>query len=226
LGANQPQRAIDDVAAVETGLGDERLAKVLEWPHVAPEETLRSYRLIAAGLRGKAHRRLGDLAGAERALEARQALVKQRLDRTGVDEHLRALALVEAQLADVARERGDAKRAADWIKKALAHSDEFVKRTGVPLDADQLDLLWLATELRLATGQKLGFNLKKRLREAHDKLIALKDPALRSHQRWLEIYLAILGPGTGKARAADDGDEPDGIVGAARGKGFARAQRR
>src|SRR5262249_53223863 len=71
----------------------------------------------------------------------------------------------------------------------------------------QLDLLWLATELRLSTGTKLGFDLRKRLKDAHDKLVQLRDPNLRSHERWLEIYRAILGPGKGKPRAVGDLDE-------------------
>jgi len=53
--------------------------------------------------------------------------------------------------------------------------------------------LRFAAELYLSTGQRLQIKLPKRLREAQDKLVAADDPAFKSQQRWLEIYLALLG---------------------------------
>ncbi|MGZ3408648.1 MAG: hypothetical protein ACXVAN_19490, partial [Polyangia bacterium] len=107
LGADQPRRAVADLDAVDGALRDDRQAPHLEWPHTSAATTLRGYRLIASGLRANAHLRLGELDAAEAALEHRRALAAERLAATGLDEHLRALALTEARLADVARDRRD-----------------------------------------------------------------------------------------------------------------------
>ncbi|HUS64661.1 MAG TPA: hypothetical protein VMZ28_08980 [Kofleriaceae bacterium] len=192
LGAGQTRRALDDLAAVEHGLADREVQALLRWPHVPADEVLRAYRLIAAGLRARAHRALGELALAARALETRHALLEERYKHQKLDEHLRALALVEAQLADVAQERKDAPRAGEWLKKAVAHADALAASTKVPIDADLLDLLWMATELRLSTGVKMKLKLTTRLTAAHDKLVAQPDPKWRSHQRLFEPYLGIL----------------------------------
>ena len=107
LGAGQPRRAVADLDVVDAALRDDRAAAALEWPHTSPATTLRGYRLIAAGLRANAApaaRRARRRAG---ALERRRALAVERLAATGLDEHLRGLALVEARLADVARDRHD-----------------------------------------------------------------------------------------------------------------------
>ena len=69
----------------------------------------------------------------------------------------------------------------------------------MPLHADQLDLLRFAAELYLSTGTKLQLKLPRRMRDAQDKLVASDDPALRVQQRWLEIYLALLGAKTSAA---------------------------
>jgi hypothetical protein len=66
-----------------------------------------------------------------------------------------------------------------------------VTRTRVPLDTDQLDLLWLATELRLSTGTQGTPDLPKRLQLAHDEMARDADPAWRRHQRWFEVFLAL-----------------------------------
>ncbi|MCA1664767.1 MAG: hypothetical protein LC659_10935 [Myxococcales bacterium] len=68
---------------------------------------MRDYRMIAAGLRANAHLALGDLDAAAAALERRRAVAIDRFVASRIDEHLRGLALVEACLADLARDRHD-----------------------------------------------------------------------------------------------------------------------
>src|SRR5205814_10638833 len=51
----------------------------------------------------------------------------QRFARSGLDEHLRALTLIEARWADLAHDRGDAPTAGRWLKSALAHADDGTK---------------------------------------------------------------------------------------------------
>ena len=211
LGANQPARALEDLGFVDGRLRDPAVQARLRWPHTAPEEVLRSYRLIAAGLRAKATRAVGDLAATQRALDARRVELQLRYERTKLDEQLRALALVESQLADVARERGDVPGAVEWTRRALEHADAFARRTNIPLDTNQLDLLWFAAELRVATDTPLKLRLGRRMREAYGIMARERDPAWRNQQRWFEIYLGLLGasPRLRRAAAADgDSDAP------------------
>lgn len=210
LGAGRPARALEDLAFVDGRLRDPAVQARLRWPHTAPEEVLRSYRLIAAGLRAKAARAVGDLAAAERALDARRGDIQLRYDRTRLDEQLRSLALVESQLADVARERGDIPGAVEWTRRALGHADAFARRTNIPLDTNQLDLLWFAAELRVATDTPLKLRLGRRMREAHELMTRERDPAWRSHQRWFEIYLGLLGASPRLRRAAAADGEGEG----------------
>jgi hypothetical protein len=208
LGAGEAQRALADLTFVDERLGDKRVQAQLRWAHTAPAAVLQSYRLIAAGLRANAHLRLGQLAAAERALAVRRTLAADRWKQSNLDEHLRALTLVEARLADVALDRRDGTEAVRWLKLALGHADDYVKKTGVPVHGDQLDLLRFAAELRLdpglrQQGLKLQLNLGRRLRDAHDKLVKERDPAYREQQRWFEIYTALFGT-KGQRRAALD----------------------
>jgi cellulose synthase operon protein C len=195
VGAARYQPALDDLGEVDRALADPAIAATLKWPHVSAEETMRGYRLMAAGLRAKAHRGSGDLEASTRALETRRALVAERYKLQKLDEDLRTLALIEAQLSDVAEASKQAQLAIDWMKKALAHADEFVAKTKLPVDSDQLDLLWMAAELRLSTGVRVKFKLPSRLRAAHDQMVAQKDPKWRSYQSLLEAYIGIMSSG-------------------------------
>ncbi|HEX8953547.1 MAG TPA: hypothetical protein VF945_16940, partial [Polyangia bacterium] len=194
LGAGQARRAVADLDVVDAKLRDAKEAPRLEWPHTTPQTTLRGYRMIAAGLRANAHLTLGELDRAQAALERRRTLAVERLAATGIDEHLRGLGLVEARLADVARDRRDFAAANRWLGLALAHADAYQKKTGVPLHADQLDLLRFAAELRLDGNLQLGIDLPRRLDDAVARLAAEHDPAFRDQQRWLEIHAALLAP--------------------------------
>jgi len=150
--------------------------------------------MIASGLRANAHLKLGELDAAAKALEHRRALSVDRYAATAIDEHLRGLGLVEARLADVARDRHDVAGANHWLGFALDRADTWQKRTGVPVHSDQLDLLRFAAELRLDRQFQLSFDLPHRLDAAVAKLASERDPAFRVQQRWLEIYAALLAP--------------------------------
>ena len=180
----------------------------LVWPHATVEEVVRSYRLITAGLRANAHRRLGELDAAQAALETRRALALERLAQSDIDDHLRAVALVEARLADNARDRHDAAGAARYLGQAPTHAYKLRKRTGAPVERAQLDVLWLAAELRAQTHVDLPFNLPRRLRHAYDRMVKQNDAAWRGYQRWFELYLTLLSP-LRRGRHADGSDVLD-----------------
>jgi hypothetical protein len=83
----------------------------------------------------------------------------------------------------------------------------MVGRTRVTVDRDLLDVLWFAAELRSTTGAQLPFDLTRRLEEAYQATVTMKNPGLRSYQRWFEVYLALTaeaGKGTPAAAVAED----------------------
>jgi hypothetical protein len=193
LGNQDAKKALADLDIVDRELGDPKMLSILNWPHTTPDVTLRGYQLIASGLRANAHLMLGELDGAARALEKRQALALLRYEKSQLDEHLRALALVEARLFDVARDRKSSEDSAKWIEAALAHADDYVKKTGVNLHVDQLDLLRMGAELYFSTGAKLKLKLPLRMRDAYDKMVSERDPDFRVQQRWFEVYIGMFG---------------------------------
>lgn len=208
LGAGEPQRALADLDAFDAALAAPEMKDVLRWPHTQAEEVLRSYRMLAAGLRGQAHRSRGEADAASRALAVRHALIKQRFEQTKLDEQLPILALVEAQLAEAATTRGDAAAAARWLREALAHADTAVRRTQVPLSTDQLTLLWFAAELRLSGSTALRVKLRERLRSAHEQVLKANDPTWRSYARLLEIYVALTDSAKRRTRARPAAQAP------------------
>jgi len=194
LGAGQARRAVADLDVVDGALRDDRAGPALEWPHTTRETTLRGYRLIAAGLRANAHLKLGELAAAQATLERRRALAVERLKSTGLDAHLRGLGLVEARLADVARDRHDVAAANRWLRLALDDTRAYRHKLGLPLLADQLDLIRFAAELRLDGQLQLPLKLGRALNRSVDKMAAAHDAAFRVDQRWFEVYGALLAP--------------------------------
>ena len=194
LGHGDAQRTLSDLDLVDRGLAGDKLADVLVFPHTTPATTLRNYRLMASGLRANAELRLGKLDAAVVTLERRRALAAERYAATAVDEHLRGLALVEARLADVARERHDLAAANHWLGLAYADARAWRKKTGVPLHNDNLDLLRLAADMRLDGQLQIFADLPRRLDHAVGRLAREHDPAFRIQQRWLEVDAALLAP--------------------------------
>ncbi len=191
LGANQPQRALSDLALVDRQLEDKAMTATLRWPHTAPEDVLDTYRLIAAGLRANADRSVGDLAGTTRALEQRRATFASRLKRSDRDEDLRALILAELRLTHTAVDRQTPPEAAKWVGQAADHGAQLVKRTHAKADAAELDALWMAAQVDAAGTTPPPFDLVKRLQDAYGRLIEQHDPAWRTYQAWIEAYLAL-----------------------------------
>ena len=193
LGANQPQHALDVLARVDHDLAAPEVLATLSWPHATPEQVHRAYRLIAAGLRANAESKLGQLADAQRALEARRQLFLDRLHESDADEDVREVTLAETRLAVNSYDQHQMAQAARWLDEALGHADNLVDRTHAPVEPGQLDVLWFSAEL----GAKQSFDLSKRLDEAQRELAAQKAPAWRTYQAWFEIYSALGGkPGT------------------------------
>lgn len=192
LGAGRPTLALGDLGTVERDLGDPKVTAELAWPYASRRDVLRAYGTITYGLLANARRRLGQLDEAGRALAQRRTLVAERLARQDRDQDLQALALVEARLADNARDRGDAAAAARWAGQALDDANAFLRRTHTPVDHAELDVLWLAAALRASTGVALPFNLLRQLRRAYQQMAAQNDKSWRPYERWFEIYLALF----------------------------------
>ena len=207
LGAKHPQRALADLDVVDARIGEPAIQELLLWPHNSAAATLRGYKLIASGLRANADISLHQLDDAARALDQRRAVLVEQQKQAPLDARLRALALVHARLADVERDRGNAVASARWLKLALKDADAFVKKSGVPLNTEQLDILRFAAELRLdhGLGLRLHINMPRRLKKAYEQLVKERDPAFRDQTRWYEIYLALF-RASPKLRAALDDD--------------------
>ena len=193
LGAQRPRVALDALDGIDREMAEPGIGRALLWPHATEEQVTWTYRVIAAGLRARAWLALEQWPEAARALEARRALYDARLRRGAVDEHVRALALVETQLGEVALAQHDGAAALRHAKAALDRLDPVVKRDGDPFDRDQLVTLWLATEARLATDAKASLKLRERLGAGIAALAAADEDKTQGLMRWLEIYLGLLG---------------------------------
>ncbi|AKV00408.1 hypothetical protein AKJ09_07071 [Labilithrix luteola] len=194
LGAEQPNRALADLDAVDRGLSDPGLSANLGWPHATNEQVVRSYRLITSGLRARTLQKIGQLDGAARSLETRRALLEAELAATGREEFVRLLALLEAQRADIAIERRDEKTAAAALKKALEHADNLHDLSKGAVDRDQLDVLWLAAQSNVLSHTPVSSDLPNRLGKAGKLVSTPATPVNRSYARMFEIYETLTGP--------------------------------
>ncbi|HEX5656419.1 MAG TPA: hypothetical protein VFX59_04455, partial [Polyangiales bacterium] len=192
LGANQPQVALSDLDLIEPQLADEALIAQLAPPHVSEPLARRSYGTIVSGLRANANLALGKLDAVASALERRRELYQERYESSEREEDARAVSLIEARLAANASARGDKAAAARWIVQALASADALAGRLAAPVDTDQLHVLSLAAELETLHDVPLPVDLSKRLRDGQARMIAQRNSAYRSHQRWFEIYQTLL----------------------------------
>jgi Tol biopolymer transport system component len=196
LGAAQPAAALADLALIDARLAEPGSLGALRWPHATEDEVLATYRLLALGLRARAHRALEQLPEAARALEGRRQLLLDRLKRKNVDEDLSSLAMVEEQLAENARARKDGASAARWIAFAVGHTDELAKRTATPLHPAGLETLSFAAELYLGgDARDFGFDVPARVRATFADLASKHNPAWRAVERRFERYVALLALG-------------------------------
>jgi hypothetical protein len=204
VGAGKPARALPDLDYVDAHLGDPSVPKLLVWPHATPEHVVRTYRLIAAGLRANACRELGQLDAEALALEARRAILEEQFGETVRIEIEEQQMLVEAQLALNGSQRRDATAAGAWLTKALVHGDELRARSNGVTDRAQLDVLRLAAQLTTSMHAPLVVDLSKRIEAASVELAGRRDPALRIYERWFEIYGPLVSPtATGPTPVAD-----------------------
>jgi hypothetical protein len=194
VGAGQPARALSDLDDVEARLGDPKVAEALRWPHSTAERVVLAYRLVTTGLRARASRALAHLDAEAHAIEARRALLEERLGKTRRVEIEREVLLAEAQLAINAGERGDAPAATLWLGRALSHADDLRARAHGVAGREDLDVVRLAAELTVSMGRSLVANLPGRIDASRADLAARREPALRTQERWLEIYGALASP--------------------------------
>ena len=209
VGAGQPQRALQDLDQAQRQLDDASRTAALKWPHASLDHVLRTYRLIAYGLRAQAYRELKQPDAEGQATTARQALLQDRLGGTHRAEDERATMLADAQLALNAGARRDRAAAASWLSRALAMADDLRARAHGAIDKDQLDVVWLAADLTIELGAPLVPDLSTRLESALGQIAARRDRTLRSYQRWFEIYLAMALPIAGPS-----GPSPAGAINA------------
>jgi len=179
-----------DLTAVQKIFDAPNAGTPLVWAHVAPEDVLRSYRLISSGLEANALRQLGRGVEASRALERRRELLADLFKKSDRDEDLRAVILAETQLADNA---GDREAAARWAAAALDHASAFGERTQTRLPPEERDGLWLAAELAAFHGIRINAATPVRLKNALSELARRPGGGRgRSEARWLEICLALM----------------------------------
>ncbi|RKH64053.1 hypothetical protein D7W81_19280 [Corallococcus aberystwythensis] len=193
LGADKPQRALEDLEQVDRDLATPAVQATLKQAHATPRFVQRAYRIIAAGLRANAEIRLGRMDAAARALEQRRALFLEQFDESDRDEDIRAVTLAELRLAENAVDRRDPAQAARWLGKALEHADSLMARTHAPVDAGQLDVLWFAAQLQSEDTARMPFDVPQRMLQARRTLIEQRDPAWRTYLAWFNIYLALSG---------------------------------
>ena len=191
LGMGQPQRTLEDLDQVERDLATPEVRASLKWARSTPEHVIRTYRIIASGLRANAESRLGNLDAAARALELRRELFLEQFAQLDRDEDVRAVTLAEMRLAENAVDRQDPALAARWLGKALEHADALVARTHAPVDAGQLDVLWFAAQLHSNGSTRMPFDVPERLGKARRSLIDQRDASWRAYLAWFEIYMAL-----------------------------------
>jgi tetratricopeptide (TPR) repeat protein len=192
LGAKQPEKTLVDLSAVQQLLDAPDAAAALVRPHASPSDVLRAYRIVSSGLEANALHQLGREVEASRALERRRELLAALLKESDRDEDLRAVALVEIQLAENALDRGDLEAAARWAAASLEHASALGARTQTPLPQEERDGLWLAAELEAFHGTRVGDALPSRLKNALSELARRSGKRERSEGRWLEICLALM----------------------------------
>ncbi len=189
LGAGQPQRTLDDLVALEPRLRETSFTENLQQPHTSREQVVESYRLITTGLRARASRALGDLEGEHRSLEARRAVLMERIARGKRVEDLYTVSLVESQLADSAAARQDSTTAAKWVDAALTHANDAHAQSNGAISRAELDVVWLASQLELLRAVTLTPAAKKTLEQA--RVDTTNVPRFRLYARWFELGAAL-----------------------------------
>jgi hypothetical protein len=195
LGVGKAREALADLDQVDRALADPVVQRALAWPQVSAEDVRTTYELLRLGLRAQAERSLGRLDDSWKALDARRALLADRLKRRNLDDDLLSLSLAEAQLADLAQAKKLGPEAARYISQSLSHADLYARRTETPLADAQLSALGFAAGLLvhgLAPASAFGFDVPARLRDAFDHLGSTREAARRETLRRFGMYLTLL----------------------------------
>jgi hypothetical protein len=202
VGAEEPRRALADLDDVERRLRDPETVRALQWPHASSAQVVRAYRLIANGLRASANRELGRWDAEAQAVGARQAILEEEFKETHRVEIEKDEMLADAQLALNASRRRDARATANWLERALDRADDLRARAKGVSDREDLDVLCLTAELTVSMRETLVEHLPRRIEVALAEMAARREPSLRSYERWLEIYGALVGPAGASSNTA------------------------
>jgi hypothetical protein len=194
VGAKRPERALPDLDVVDRQLADPATLATLQWPHATVSQVANAYRLIASGLRARASQELDRFDAEARAIGVERVILDEQLAQTNRPETAKQEMLAEAQLALNAGERRDAAATGLWIGRALHRADDLRSRVSAATDKELIDVLWLAAELTVSSGNTLVDDLSKRIDAASTDLASRREPSLRAYARWFEIYGPLVAP--------------------------------
>ncbi|ACY16578.1 hypothetical protein [Haliangium ochraceum] len=153
------------------------------------------YAILAAGLRAQAHRALGELAPASRAMGERQRLLAARFADTDTDEDLLALAHCAYHLGEYAYRAGALDEARAHFERGLGHVAAFNRRTGSGASEAGLRLVQAYAELHLYGGVPLSQyqrDLGAELRQAYEFICEHRNPSWDRDRFLFSLYLTML----------------------------------
>jgi len=119
-----------DLTAVQKIFDAPNAGTALVWAHVAPEDVLRSYRLISSGLEANALRQLGRGVEASRALERRRELLADLFKKSDRDEDLRAVILARGPRRVFRRKNGTGSGSRQSWRPSMAFGSTPQRRCG------------------------------------------------------------------------------------------------
>lgn len=192
VGAGRHTVALSELDVIERALDDPAQVADLRMGRAPAVVVVRTYRLLAQGLRARAYRELGRLDDEARVLRERQAMLAERFTATKRSEYELAAMLAETQLALNAADRRDSAAAGVWVRQAIARSDDLHARANGELDGAQLDVLWTAAQLTVSMRSVLVPDIAVRLKTALDALGARHDGALRGYARRFEVLSPLV----------------------------------
>lgn len=152
--------------------------------------------LLLAGLEATAAERLGELATAREALEARRSLLAREYEETEVDELLLELSQTCLRLADIESREGDYEGTRRYLEEGLGYADRHRESTGSEVSEVGFHLLRAYADLHFDGGVPLSAysrDLKTDLHRYYVFLSEVRNPKWEPARIRLEIYLSLLG---------------------------------
>jgi len=153
------------------------------------------YRILSAGLRATALRRLGRLDDARSSLKRRRRLLQERFDDGTADEDLYDLARTSYQLGQIAYEGGRKADARQWLEQGLEESAQYNESTGSDVTEAHLALLRAYAELHLYGGvarSDLRRDLEQELRAAYSFIAKFPNPEWAPERFLFGLYLTMI----------------------------------